>query len=236
MCHERVLVGIPQRGIKMGFLDNLVKREVRNAVNDASRSASRAVGNTIGAAIAKDVKSSLGKALGVDAEEIDKMAAQNASRNYNSMNNVNNSSSNSYSDASAGRVYPPAVQLLKKHNESFTKDMNAVPSSVADRGSAEYFADVIEKNVPGARVETNVPLSMFTSENPAKQVNIDVLVRINNIPKLAIILVRKNSYRTTAVVNTMNACEKVSLPAIRFMKEFSNEPGYVSARVKAVTR
>lgn len=224
----------------MGFLDNLVKREVRNAVNDATRSTSRAIGNsignTIGAAIAKDVKSNLGKALGVDAAEIDKMAAQNGSRTYNNYsNNYNNAATDNYNSTPAYN-YPPAVKLIKRHNETFTKDMNAIPSSVADRGSAEYFADVIEKNVPGARVETNVPLSMFTSENPAKQVNIDVLVRINNIPKLAIILVKKNSYRNAGIVNTMNACEKVNLPAIRFMKEFSNEPGYVSARVKAVTK
>ena len=34
----------------------------------------------------------------------------------------------------------------------------------------------------------------------------------------------------------VDACEKAGIPALRFMKEFSNEPGYIVGRVDAVMK
>lgn len=209
----------------MGLLDSLIKRGVRNAVNDVTRRAEDAATNTIGNAVEDAVTSNLSKLLGTDLSRKPASSGTGSSAA---------SSENAAPKAASAGGSNNVVKLNKRHNESFTPDSGAIASTIGDRGCAEYFKDVIEKNVAGASVRTNVALSEVSNENPAKQARIDVLVSINGTPKLAILLPSKNDYRKYMYLNTMNACEAVGIAAIRFMKEFENAPGYVSARVKAV--
>lgn len=218
----------------MGFLDNLVKKGIQNTVNDISKSAqhaaSNAASNVVGNVVEDAVTDGLNKLFGTNiSKRSDSPAAQTQAETSSFSGG---SSSASFDEAKTNKV----VKLVKNHNESFTPEANAQGSAISNHGSADYFADVITKNVPGATVRTNVPLSEISSENPTKQVKIDALVSINGTPKLAILLPSKTQYRNHAYLNTMNACENSGISAIRFMQEFNNEPGYVSARVKAVIR
>ena len=132
--------------------------------------------------------------------------------------------------------YPEYVapKLIRLRNETVIPLAGALGSDEEDRGSAEDFADVLSRNFPGLEVLTNQPLSAVTDRLPERAAAIDVLVRRNGAPAVAIVLVRKNGYKKAAVINTMNACEEAGVPALRFMKEFSNEPAYVAGRVKAL--
>ena len=129
---------------------------------------------------------------------------------------------------------PSAPVLNVRHNEPFAP-VAAQASSVADRGSVAYFADVIGKNIPGVTLETDVPLTAL-GLSAEKGVPVSVAVYKAGTPALAILVTPKNGYRRYGVINTMNALEARGIPAIRFMKEFANEPGYVVGRVLAVMR
>lgn len=213
----------------MSLLERLVKKGIQDTVSDVSRRAQNAASRSIGNAVENAVTNSLGKVLG-SAIQTPNYNNQQGDQQAPAYNNYNPAPAQSY----AGNRN--VVKLNKQHRESFVPEAGAIGSMIGDRGSAEYFADVIQNNVPGAQVRTNVPLCEVTMENPAKQVIIDDLVFINGIPKLAILIPEKTKYRNYPYLNTMNACENVGIAAIRFMKEFRNDPGYVSARVKAVIR
>ncbi len=130
----------------------------------------------------------------------------------------------------------PAVTLKVKHNESFTPVANAIGSSNYDHGSAAYFEDIIRANLPEMDISRDVPLSSVSGDSPAKQMPITLLLRRGGAPVLAILLVDKDRYRVYSVLNTLNSCEGAGIPAIRFMKEFRNDPGYVVGRIRAVAR
>ena len=219
----------------MGFLDNLVKKGIQNTVNDVSRRAQKAAGNALGDVVEDAVTDGLSKLFGTTVTKRSDSSAEVQSSSEQS-DSESAFSGGSSSESFGGQKTHKIVNLVKTHKESFTPETNAVGSLVSDRGSAAYFADVITKNVPGASVRTDVALSEISSEKPEKQVKIDALVSIDGTPKLAILLPSKEKYRNHAYLYTMNACENAGIPAIRFMKEFNNEPGYVSARVKAVIR
>ncbi len=127
-----------------------------------------------------------------------------------------------------------APQLIRKRNEKVVPLAGALGSDVEDRGSAAYFADLLSRNFPGLEIAVGQPLSAVTDRVPEWAADIDVLACRNGAPAVAILLVPKNRYRKAAVINAMNACEEAGVPALRFMKEFSNEPSYVAGRVKAV--
>lgn len=211
----------------MGFLDRVVKRGIENAVSDVRRSATNAAGNAISNAIEDSVNDKFNKLFGTDAKRSTGSSAPAESPS---------AAATPAAEAPAFSGEYKVVKLKVSHNESFTPDANAVGSTIGDRGSAAYFADVISKNIPGAAVRTNVALSEISSENPDKKVNIDVLVSIGGVNKVAIVLPSKAKYRNHAYLNTMNACEAAGVAALRFMQEFRNDPGYVSARVKSVIK
>lgn len=179
----------------MGFLSNLINKEVSKQLNKLT--------NKAGEAISSSIKTGVNESIEAAREAV-------------------------------GAYRPNSVpQLVKQHKEPFSKAVGAVGSDIYDTGSAEYFADVITKNIPGAGVELYVPLSALTSKLPYTSVNIDVLVTLGD-KKLAILLPSKNQYRNACYVFTMNACEFAGVPAIRFMKEFDNEAPYVVGRVKSL--
>ena len=61
-----------------------------------------------------------------------------------------------------------------------------------------------------------------------------MLLSRDGAPKLAIFLVSKDKYKPRALIESMNACENAGIPAIRFMQEFDNKPGYVVGRIRTV--
>ena len=125
--------------------------------------------------------------------------------------------------------------LLVKHQEDFSVDDSAKDSDVKDRSSAAYFEDVITKNIEGVTVKTDVDPAEFAPAVPEKHEKALIVYKAET-PVLAILLVSKDKYRNLPVINSMNALEAAGIPAIRFMKEFSNIPGYVIGRIKAVMK
>ena len=63
---------------------------------------------------------------------------------------------------------------------------------------------------------------------------VSLLLSKGGVRKLAVMLVPKNRYRVTKVVNTMNACEDQGIRAIRFFREFENTAPYVVGRIRAI--
>ena len=132
-------------------------------------------------------------------------------------------------------IHRPNVvpKLNVVHSNHFERATGVIGSSIRNRGTAEYFADLIEKNIPGASIRCNVPLTELTTELPYTYVAIDVLVESFG-RRLAIVLPPKQKYKTARYVYTMNACEAAGISAIRFMKEFDNEPDYVIGRIRSL--
>lgn len=223
MSMRHGLSGLGREVTIMGFLDSLVKKGIKNTVSDVSRRASNAAGNAIGNAVEDAVTDGFNKLFGTSGRPASEPGKSSTAAS---------SSQASYEESAASDRQLNVVKLKVAHRESFALDDSAVASTVADRGSAAYFEDLITINLPGATVKTNVPLSEVSSENFNKQAKIDVLVSVNGAYKLAIFLPSKNQYKTHAYLNSMNACEAAGVPAIRFMKEFRNDPNYVMGRVK----
>ena len=69
---------------------------------------------------------------------------------------------------------------------------------------------------------------------PEKNVPITLLLSNGTSPAMAIFLVPRDKYKPRALIESMNACENAGIPAIRFINEFENEPGYVIGRIKTV--
>lgn len=62
------------------------------------------------------------------------------------------------------------------------------------------------------------------------------LLRKNGAPKAGIILCGKYEWNTEKIYSTMEACKKAKIPCLRFMREFRNDAGYVTARIRKALR
>lgn len=62
------------------------------------------------------------------------------------------------------------------------------------------------------------------------------LLRQNGTPKAGIILCGKYAWNTEQIYSTMEACKKANIPCLRFMREFRNDAGYVTARIRKALR
>ena len=62
------------------------------------------------------------------------------------------------------------------------------------------------------------------------------LLRQNGAPKVGIILCGKYQWDTVAIANTREACKKANIPCLRFMREFRNDAGYVTDRIRKALR
>ena len=190
----------------MGLLDKLFSKEVKEKMEDLAKKINEAI---------DDIKDNIDKKED-EAEEAVSSVTETVQE--------------------AVEEFPEPVipQLKVKRKEVFSLFEGAVGSEIEDRGSAAYFEDLIKKNLPEITVEKNVPVETLGQETPAKRADIDLMLMIDGKPVLAIFLVPKNLYRLTKYVNSMNICEDAGIPAIRFMQEFSNEPAYVTGRIKAL--
>lgn len=132
-----------------------------------------------------------------------------------------------------GSMYSKPV-LIRKRTEQFPLAQNVEPSTITDRGSAAYFGDLINRNLHGVEVRYDVQLSELSSIDPPVKVPLDVVIYRDGQPSVAIIIVSKNHYRRAGIIFTMNACENSGIPALRFFREFENEPEYVIGRINTV--
>ena len=206
----------------MGLLDKLFSKEAQKKMNELVKDATKKINDTI-----DELKSGI--------EEGKKETSADAIKeSLNGQAQELQETADAAGEAlEVGFKEPQAVVLNHKRKEQFSLREDAVPSEIEDRGSNAYFRELIEKNLPGVSVQEEVPLAEITSEVPAKNRNISLLLTSAGGKKLAVMLVAKNQYRLAAVVNTMNICEDQGIPAIRFMQEFENAPAYVVGRIAA---
>lgn len=194
----------------MGLLDKLFSKEVKDKVDSLTKKINEAI---------DDIKENIEK----KTEETAKEAA-----------NAVSSAENAVENAADEWPEPVIPQLKVKRNDAVVPFEAAVGSDIEDHGSKAYFADLIAKNLPEVTVAQDVPFETLGAEAPAKKADIDLMLSKDGKPAVAVFLVYKNQYRLVKYINTMNACEDAGIPAIRFMKEFSNEPAYVIGRIKAL--
>lgn len=197
----------------MGFLSNIIKSGISDGI-------SKGINEAVGKAVEKAVAPAAERWANKTAEHFDS-AAQSVEEAEKAgvFANLQRAAEN----------YASALEHAAEGMEG-----QAASSSVSSEktGTAAYFAQVIKEGIPGAEAAMNVSLSQITGEIPEKASNVDVLVVVDDVPKAAIILVPKGSYKNLCYVNAMKACEKEGIPAIRFMKEFANKPEYVVERIK----
>ena len=196
----------------MGLFDKLLSKEMKDKLDELTKKAENVIGDALDKVLPDEKK----------AEEKVEQAVQTVQ-----------AAENAFEEA---EKEIQAAALDVKHNEAFQAALNAVGSDITDRGSVAYFKDIIEKNIPGTEVRENVSLSEIGASEPKRNERISAVVYKYGAPALALYIVSKNYYRREAYVLGMNACEKAGIPAIRFMKEFTNEPGYIVGRVNAVMK
>ena len=197
----------------MGLFDKLFSQEVKNKIDELTKKAEEVVGDALDKVLPDEKK----------AEEAAKETAEAVQETAEAVKEE-------------AEKEVQAAKLDVKHNEAFSAAVNAIGSAIEDRGSVAYFKEVIEKNIPGSEVRESVSLSEIGAAEPKRNERVSAVVYKNGAPALALYIVSKNSYRREAYVLGMNACEKAGIPALRFMKEFSNEPGYIVGRVDAVMK
>lgn len=201
----------------MGLLDKLLKKVTDAAEKGVSQAIKGAVKEGLG--IKND--SDLEKAANQYAEGIQQSAeayaagVQNAAEEFAQYNRT-------------------PLKLVKEHKEPVRFAYDAVGNAVPDTGSIMYFTDLVQKNLPEYAVLQYPSVASVLGSAPEKNVNISMLLSRDGAPKLAIFLVSKDKYKPRALIESMNACENAGIPAIRFMQEFDNKPGYVIGRIRTV--
>ena len=217
----------------MGLLGKLVKNAVGEGLSKA-----------VSSAVEKGVKGALQPKVNEWSEKVVNAAGKNIDAQVEALDNateaINEANAAIEENPEAANALRESLEKWAQSAEKYANAMGAEVESASQKtaavyqseGDADYFASIVEK-IPGAVCEKHVPLSKITAEVPAKAAEIDVLVSVGGAPKAALLLVPKNRYRMTAVVNTMNACEKNGITPLRFFNEFSNKPEYVTERVTA---
>ncbi len=95
-----------------------------------------------------------------------------------------------------------------------------------EHNTGKFCADC-GKPRPAARAVVNTP----KNSQP-----LSFLLRQNGEPKLGIILCGKYEWDMEPIQNTMEACKKAKIPCLRFMREFRNDAGYVTNRIRKALR
>ena len=129
------------------------------------------------------------------------------------------------------------LKLVKEHKEPVEYDDNAIGSSLPHVDATTtlmYFTDLIQKNLPEFTVTQFASIESILGSAPEKNVPVTLLLSKGTSPALAIFLVPRDKYKPRALIESMNACENAGIPAIRFINEFENAPGYVIGRIKTV--
>lgn len=206
----------------MGLLNSFINKAVNTAAKQTGDKIAREAGNKLAGVVSSAINGAF------------------SSKPSDGGSNTNEAQPAAQVDAAAEAAFneerkPNTVpKLTVEHKQPFSKAVGAVGSTVSDHGSADYFVDIITKNIPGATCSKNVSLASVGAALPYKKVDIDVLVSVAGTPKLAIFLPPKDKYKNACYVFSMNACEAKKITAIRFMKEFANEADYSIGRIKSL--
>lgn len=203
----------------MGLLSNLLGKEVSKTLDGFARKAENALTNAVTNAV-KNVSNGTGTASTPQPQPQQNQPQQTHSFPQHEVDEF-------------GRVPNTVPKLDVEHKNPVTLAKGVDDPGFVFKGSAAYFEAVISRNIPGVTIRTDVPLTEITSDIPYTKVNIDVLVS-DGVKKLAIFIPPKDRYRNACYVYTMNACEAKGVTAIRFMKEFRNDPEYVIGRIKGL--
>lgn len=80
------------------------------------------------------------------------------------------------------------------------------------------------------------PAARNAVKAPENSQPLTFLLRQNGVPKAGIILCGKYEWDMEPIQNTMEACKKAKIPCLRFMREFRNDAGYVTQRIRKALR
>ena len=201
----------------MGLLDKLLKK-----VTDAAEKG-----------VSQAIKGAVKEGLGIKNDsDLEKTANQYAESVQHSAESYAAEVKNAAEEFTQYNRTP--LKLVKEHKEPVQFAYDAVGSAVPDTGSIMYFTDLVQKNLPEYAVLQYPSVASVLGSAPEKNVDITMLLSRDGAPKLAIFLVSKDKYKPRALIESMNACENAGIPAIRFMQEFDNKPGYVVGRIRTV--
>ncbi|MBP5224095.1 MAG: hypothetical protein J6Z38_00715 [Lachnospiraceae bacterium] len=194
----------------MGLFDKLFSKEVMSKIEEVQKKAEEAIGGAIDKILPDEKK----------AEEAVQQA-QNAAEQVQD---------------TAGQAQTAAQNAVSAAKEQFEILADAVGSEIENRGSAAYFKEVIEKNLSGTEVKCGVSLEEIGVSEPKRNEPPTAVVYKDGAPAAVLYIVKKNSYRRECYTFAMAACKAAGIPALRFMEEFRNDPGYVAGRVDAVLK
>ena len=190
----------------MGLFDKLFSKEVMNKIEEVQKKAEEAIGGAIDKILPDEKK----------AEEAIKQAEK--------------------AENNAAQVQSAAQETAAAAKEQFEYIADAVGSEIENRGTFAYFKEVIEKNIPGTEVKCGVKLEDIGVSEPKRNEAPTAVVYKDGVPAAALYIVKKNYYRRECYSLAMAACLAAGIPALRFMEEFRNEPGYVAGRVDAAIK
>lgn len=95
-----------------------------------------------------------------------------------------------------------------------------------------HFDDIIGRNFADCEYRTDVPAAeLLPSAHPACT-PVQYMFYKNGAPRLAVVLVKRNTYNGMNVKGTKNICAALNIPYIRFFAEYPNEEQYVVNRIK----
>ena len=143
-------------------------------------------------------------------------------------------------DAIGKAVEPAATEFANKTAQQID---NAAQSSQIHTTSSfvqktyntgdSYFASVItEANFPGYSISTNVHAKSFDASAHPSCYPISYLFSNGSQPKLAVLVMNKNQYRSMIAKGTYKVLGDNGIPYIRFFKGMENESGYVINRIR----
>lgn len=214
-----------ERRNAMGFLGDMIKKGVGDGL---SKGISQGLSNAFEKAVETAVKPAAENFANAAADNINEAAKtiedgtatqkETKSSFEKAMENLEKAAAN-YNEAA------------EKYEKTAAAD-SVVKSEIPFTGTSAYFADLVSKNIGGVEIKEGVNLSEIATA-PEKNIPIDVLISQGGAPKVAVLLVPKNSYKTMAVCNTMKACEEKGIKPLRFFREFANNADYVVGRIKA---
>lgn len=96
-----------------------------------------------------------------------------------------------------------------------------------------YFAQMItSEKFPGYTIEKSIHPRVFNSNAHEKCFPISYLFKKNDVPVLAVFIMKSNQYRAMIAVGSYEVLDENNIKYIRFFKGMKNEESYVLNRIK----
>lgn len=146
-------------------------------------------------------------------------------------------------DAISKAIKPSVTEFANKTAQQFDDAARNAQSSQAYASAPfvqktyntddNYFASVItEASFPGYSISTNVLAKNFDASAHPSCYPISYLFSNGSQPKLAVLVMNKNQYRSMIAKGTYKVLDDNGIPYIRFFKGMENESGYVINRIR----